>query len=109
MFGGLEPSYTRVPLEKHSSDDASDDGTISQTESLLGMTQRRIKQRFTTRSILGSIVVTVWLISSGLSYWLGSRSVDLDLKCLEHTSAYCKCDHCLKDVELADGIVKPLS
>ncbi len=99
MFGGLEPSYTRVSLEKHAEDDASDDGTISPTDSLLGMYQKKLNRRFTTRAILASVVVTIWLVSSSLSFWLGSRSVDLDLKCLEHTSAYCKCDHYLKDTE----------
>ncbi len=96
MFGASEPSYTRVPLEKHAEDDSSDDGTPSPTDSLLGMYQKKLKRRLTTRAILASVVVAIWLTSSSISFWLGSRSVDLDLKCLEHTSAYCKCDYYLK-------------
>jgi hypothetical protein len=90
MFAGEEPSYSRVSLEKHAEDDSSDDGTSSPTDSLLGLYQKKLKRRFTNRAIIASVAVSIWLVSSVASYWLGLRSVDLDRKCLEHSSAYCK-------------------
>lgn len=98
MFGSTKPSYPRISLEKQSDDGSStDDDISSQSQNLLKTLYRPRKKSFLTRIII-AVAACALLLSHVATFFLALRlrpgllpSENLDRKCMEHTSAYCKC------------------